>query len=102
MILLSQEMLEAAGEEEREAAAQMAEEFLAEDLPDAVFTAPKPGAGMWSSGVRLLDPIQVSKLIMSREGRLLCCMMFGLHKEVSSAVFSLYFSKLSVVLMLRQ
>ena len=54
-------MLEAAGEEEREAAGQMAEEFLGENLPDTDFTAAKPGSGTWASCVRLVNPIEVSQ-----------------------------------------
>ena len=51
-------MVEAAGEEERELAAEMAEAFLNEDLPESVFGAPKAGAGMWASQIRLLNPIK--------------------------------------------
>ena len=54
-----QEMVEAAGEEEKELAAQVAAEFLNEDLPDQQFGAPKAGSGMWASVVRILDPIKV-------------------------------------------
>ena len=52
-------MVEAAGEEEKELAAQVAAEFLNEDLPDQQFGAPKAGSGMWASVVRILDPIKV-------------------------------------------
>lgn len=52
-------MLEAAGADEREAAQLMAEEFLTENLPDADFTAAKPGTSTWSSCVRLVNPIEV-------------------------------------------
>ncbi|XP_072013068.1 splicing factor 3B subunit 3-like [Amphiura filiformis] len=55
---MAEEMVEAAGEEERELAAEMAEAFLNEDLPESVFGAPKAGAGMWASQIRLLNPIQ--------------------------------------------
>lgn len=56
---MAEEMLEAAGEDEREAAAQMAEEFLGEDLPDSEFTAAKPGTSHWASVVRMVNPIEV-------------------------------------------
>ena len=50
-------MVEAAGEEEQELAAQMAAAFLSENLPESVFGAPKAGPGMWSSVVRIVNPI---------------------------------------------
>ncbi len=49
-------MREAAGEDEQELANEMAEAFLGEDLPENVFGAPKAGAGMWASVLRVLDP----------------------------------------------
>ena len=58
-----QEMVEAAGEEEKELAAQVAAEFLNEDIPDQQFGAPKAGCGMWASVLRVLDPIKVSGLV---------------------------------------
>lgn len=59
---LLQEMVEAAGEDERELAAEMAAAFLNENLPEAIFGAPKAGAGQWASLVRLVNPIQGSTL----------------------------------------
>ncbi len=35
----------------------MAEDFLNESLPEAVFGAPKAGAGMWASCLRVMDPV---------------------------------------------
>ena len=35
----------------------MAEAFLTENLPEATFGAPKAGAGMWASCIRLFNPI---------------------------------------------
>ena len=52
-----QEMVEAAGDEEQELAAQMAAAFLNENLPESVFGAPKAGPGMWASIVRIINPI---------------------------------------------
>lgn len=57
-VQMAQEMQEAAGEEEQELAKEMAEAFLTEDLPERVFSAPKAGAGMWASLVRILDPVE--------------------------------------------
>lgn len=57
-----QEMVEAAGEDERELAAEMAAAFLNENLPEAIFGSPKAGAGQWASIVRLINPIQGSTL----------------------------------------
>lgn len=47
----------------------MAEAFLTENLPEATFGAPKAGAGMWASCIRLINPIdgrtiQVKKTCM--------------------------------------
>ena len=51
--------MEAAGDDEKELAAQMAAEFLNEDLSEQQFGAPKAGPGMWASILRMLDPIKV-------------------------------------------
>ncbi|XP_071959177.1 splicing factor 3B subunit 3-like isoform X1 [Antedon mediterranea] len=59
---MAEEMVEAAGEEERELAAEMAAAFINEDLPDTVFGAPKAGAGMWASVIRLLNPVSGNTL----------------------------------------
>lgn len=55
-------MVEAAGEDERELAAEMAAAFLNENLPEAIFGAPKAGSGQWASLVRLVNPIQGNNL----------------------------------------
>ena len=52
-----QEMIEAAQEEEQELAAEMAAQFLNEDRQESLFGAPKAGAGMWASIIRVLNPI---------------------------------------------
>ncbi|XP_077993061.1 splicing factor 3B subunit 3 [Glandiceps talaboti] len=54
---MAEEMVEAAGEEEQEMAAEMAAAFMNENLPEDVFGAPKAGAGMWASVIRVLNPI---------------------------------------------
>lgn len=50
-------MVEAAGEDERELAKEMASSFVNENLPEAVFGAPKAGSGMWASQVRVMNPL---------------------------------------------
>ena len=55
--VMAEEMKEAAGEDEQELARDMAEDFLNENLPEAVFGAPKAGAGMWASCLRVMDPV---------------------------------------------
>ncbi|CAA9995282.1 unnamed protein product [Nesidiocoris tenuis] len=56
-IQMAKEMEEAAGEEERALAKEMAEDFLSEDLPERTYGAPKAGAGMWASLIRIMDPV---------------------------------------------
>lgn len=51
-------MVEAAGEEEQELAADMAAQFLSENLDERTFGSPKGGSGMWASVIRILDPIE--------------------------------------------
>jgi len=52
-------MVEMAGDEEKEMAAQMAAEFLNEEVSEQQFGSPKAGSGMWASAIRILDPIKV-------------------------------------------
>lgn len=54
---MAKEMTEAAGEEEHQLAAEMANAFLDENLPEDVFGSPKGGAGMWASVIRIVNPI---------------------------------------------
>ena len=54
---MAEEMVEAAGEEEQQLAAEMAAAFLNENLPEDTFGAPKAGVGMWASMLRLISPI---------------------------------------------
>ena len=51
-------MVEAAGEEEQQLAAEMAAAFLNENLPEDNYGAPKAGPGMWASVIRIMNPIQ--------------------------------------------
>ena len=55
-------MVQTAGEDEQEAAAEAAEAFLAEELPETIFGAPKAGNGMWASCLRIMHPTEVSKV----------------------------------------
>ena len=57
-----QEMVQTAGEDEQEAAAEAAEAFLAEELPEATFGAAKAGSGMWASCLRVMHPTEVGGL----------------------------------------
>uniref|UniRef100_A0A0A9YIZ9 Splicing factor 3B subunit 3 n=2 Tax=Lygus hesperus TaxID=30085 RepID=A0A0A9YIZ9_LYGHE len=56
-IQMAKEMEEAAGEDEKELAKEMAEDFLSEDLPERIYGAPKAGAGMWASLIRFMNPV---------------------------------------------
>ena len=65
-------MVEAAGDDEKELAAQMAAEFLNEDLAEQQFGAAKAGPGMWASILRMLDPIKVNTIKLPVSGNLKC------------------------------
>lgn len=54
---MAEEMIDAAGEDEKELAAEMAAAFMSEDLPESIFGAPKAGPGMWASQVRIMNPM---------------------------------------------
>ncbi|XP_054707454.1 splicing factor 3B subunit 3-like isoform X2 [Uloborus diversus] len=54
---MAEEMVEAAGEDEKELAAEMAATFLSENLPENIFGSPKGGSGMWASVIKIIDPI---------------------------------------------
>lgn len=54
---MANEMREAAGDDEQDLANEMADAFINEVLPEEVFSAPKAGAGMWASHIRIMDPI---------------------------------------------
>jgi splicing factor 3B subunit 3 len=51
-----EEMVQSAQGEDQAVAAQAAEKFMSEDLPDHLFGAPKAGRGMWASCVRVVHP----------------------------------------------
>lgn len=52
-------MVESVADEDKAAVAQVAAEFLQEDLPEQQFGATKAGPGMWASVIRVFDPIKV-------------------------------------------
>src|SRR5690606_14452943 len=59
---MAEEMIELAGDDEQEQAAEQAAAFLSEELPESIFGAPKPGPGHWASVLRILDPISLKEL----------------------------------------
>lgn len=77
---MAEEMIEAAGEDERELAMEMAAAFLSEDLPESVFGAPKAGPGMWASQIRIMNPM---------DGKTLECIKL----EQNEAAFSIAICK---------
>lgn len=54
---MADEMREAAGDDEQELANEMADAFITESLPENTFSAPKAGAAMWASVIRIIEPI---------------------------------------------
>lgn len=56
---MAEEMVQTAGEDEQVAAAEAAEAFLSEELPEVIFGSPKAGSGMWASCLRLMHPTEV-------------------------------------------
>lgn len=85
---MAEEMREAAGEDEQELAAEMAGAFLSENLPENVFGAPKAGAGMWASCIRVLDPIngetvQQIPLEQNEAALSICLVRFAGHPEAT-------------------
>lgn len=57
---MAEEMVQTAGEYEEVAAAEAAENFLSEELPENVFGAAKAGTGMWASCLRVMHPTEVT------------------------------------------
>jgi splicing factor 3B subunit 3 len=55
-------MVEMVSAEEREMAAEMAANFLNEEQSESTFGAPKAGPGMWSSIIRIINPISGNTL----------------------------------------
>ena len=77
--LIAEEMVEMAAEDEQELAAEMAAQFLQDDLPEETFGVAKAGVGMWSSIIRIVHPISGKTLQMvelpqnEAAFRLVCC-----------------------------
>ena len=51
-------------DESREAAAQVAANFLNQDFPETTFGAPKAGYAKWASVIRVLNPIKVFWILL--------------------------------------
>ena len=62
------------GEDEQEAAAEAAEKFLSEDLPENVFGAVKAGSGMWSSCLKIMHTTEgkTLELVQQNEAAFRC------------------------------
>jgi splicing factor 3B subunit 3 len=54
---MAQEMIESASESDKQLAAETAKAFLNEKLPENIFGTPKAAPGMWSSLIRIMDPL---------------------------------------------
>nr|CAB3266003.1 splicing factor 3B subunit 3 [Phallusia mammillata] len=83
---MAEEMIEAAGEDEKELAAEMTAAFLRENLPEDKFGSPKAGPGMWASQIRLLNPVSGDTLdkacLNQNEAAVSICMCkFANHGE---------------------
>uniref|UniRef100_A0A1I8G522 CPSF_A domain-containing protein n=1 Tax=Macrostomum lignano TaxID=282301 RepID=A0A1I8G522_9PLAT len=84
---IAQEMLEQAGADgDRSGDAQLVREmaaaFLSENLPEPVFGAPKPGAGMWASVIRVMRPLtgqtaQIIRLQQNEAALSICLCRFA-------------------------
>lgn len=60
---MAQEMIESAGESEKQLATETAKAFLAENIDERAFGAPKAAPGMWASLIRIMDPISLQTRI---------------------------------------
>ncbi|CAF0767120.1 unnamed protein product [Didymodactylos carnosus] len=54
---MAKEMVDAADEDDKELASEMAAAVLSEKLPEEIFGTPKGAIGMWASQLRVMDPI---------------------------------------------
>ena len=57
-------MEECGDDDSREAAAQVAANFLNQDFPETTFGAPKAGYAKWASVIRVLNPVKVFWLLL--------------------------------------
>lgn len=79
---MADEMKEAAGEDERELANEMADAFVNEVLPEDTFAAPKAGAGMWASHLRIMDPIHgqtIAKVVLAQNDAVMSMALLKFH-----------------------
>src|SRR5690606_38893160 len=53
---MAEQMIQSASEDEKPAIVKEAQEFVANDLPEARYGAPTCGEDTWSSLIRLIDP----------------------------------------------
>jgi len=84
---MAEEMIEAAGEEEQQLAAEMAAAFLSEKLDERCFGAPRAGPGQWASIIRILEPttgetIQKIELDQNEAATSLALVRFAAHGDV--------------------
>lgn len=54
---MAQQMIQDADTDEKRLAIEMANAFIETKLPEPVFGAPKAATGMWSSAIRVMDPL---------------------------------------------
>lgn len=86
---MADEMREAAAgaepgtdDDERELANEMADAFVNEVLPEETFAAPKAGAGMWASHLRIMDPIHgqtIAKVALSQNDAVMSMALLKFH-----------------------
>lgn len=79
---MATEMKEAAGEEEKELALELADAFLTEILPEDTFNSPKAGYAMWASQVRIVSPIDgatVAKVQLPQNEAILSLALVKFH-----------------------
>lgn len=79
---MGDEMREAAGEDEQELANEMADAFINEVLPENIFSAPKAGAGMWASQIRIMEPIHgqtINKISLSQNEAIISMCLVKFH-----------------------
>lgn len=82
---MGDEMKEAAGEDEQELANEMADAFINEVLPEDVFSAPKAGASMWASVIRIMDPIHgqtISKIQLAQNEAIMSMCLLKFHSAM--------------------
>lgn len=82
---MADEMREAAGEDEQDLANEMADAFINEVLPEDIFSAPKAGAGMWASLIRIIEPIHghtIHKVKLNQNEAIISMCMVKFHSAM--------------------